>query len=72
MTSRNMAAMDSAEWSVVKDGSLYLGEQITALTYHPKLNTILAVTGGPYVRVVDVNSGVTLQKSALSGRRKLF
>ncbi|XP_038074812.1 baculoviral IAP repeat-containing protein 6-like [Patiria miniata] len=63
-----MAAMDMAEWSVVSDGSLYLGEETTALTYHPKLNTILAVTGGSNVRVVDVNSGVTLQNSTLSAQ----
>ncbi|XP_033629629.1 baculoviral IAP repeat-containing protein 6-like isoform X3 [Asterias rubens] len=63
-----MAAMDMAEWSVVKDGSLHLGEKTTALTYHPKLNTILAVTGGSNVRVVDVNSGVSLQKSTLSAQ----
>ena len=65
-----MAAMDMAEWSVVKDGSLHLGEKTTALTYHPKLNTILAVTGGSNVRVVDVNSGVSLQKSTLSGKER--
>ncbi|XP_022103686.1 baculoviral IAP repeat-containing protein 6-like [Acanthaster planci] len=68
VTSLNMAAMDMAEWSLVKDGRLYLGEETSALTYHPKLNTVLAVTGGSGVRVVDVNSGVTLQNSTLSAQ----
>ena len=64
-----MAAM---EWSFVEDGSLSVGEQTVDLAYHPKLNTVLAVTEEPGLRVLDVNSGVTLQKSTLSGRFRSF
>ena len=60
--------MAAVEWSFVEDGSLSVGEQTVDLAYHPKLNTILAVTEEPGLRVLDVNSGVTLQKSSLSGR----
>ena len=62
-----MAAM---EWSFVEDGSLSVGDQTVDLAYHPKLNTVLAVTEEPTVRVLDVNSGVTLQKSTFSGKYK--
>ncbi|XP_077994932.1 dual E2 ubiquitin-conjugating enzyme/E3 ubiquitin-protein ligase BIRC6-like isoform X2 [Glandiceps talaboti] len=60
-----MAAM---EWSVSQDGCLSVGEQTCSVTFHPKLNTVLAVTHDSTVQVIDVNSGVVLQKSTLSGK----
>ncbi|XP_041468480.1 baculoviral IAP repeat-containing protein 6-like isoform X2 [Lytechinus variegatus] len=53
-------------WSVEEDGSLSVGEQTVGIAYHPRLNTVLAVTAEPSIKVLDVNSGVILKKSSLS------
>lgn len=56
-------------WSVEEDGSLSVDEQTVGIAYHPRLNTVLAVTAEPSIKVLDVNSGVILKKSSLSGEK---
>ncbi|XP_033127778.1 baculoviral IAP repeat-containing protein 6-like isoform X2 [Anneissia japonica] len=57
-----MAAMD---WLILEDGSLSIGEKTRGISYHPKLNTLLVVTEDSSLQVLDVNTGVILQKSTL-------
>ncbi|XP_071961824.1 dual E2 ubiquitin-conjugating enzyme/E3 ubiquitin-protein ligase BIRC6-like isoform X2 [Antedon mediterranea] len=57
-----MAAMD---WRIIEDGSLSIGEKTRGISYHPKLNTLLVVTEDSSLQVLDVNTGVILQKSTL-------
>lgn len=56
-------------WQLVEDGYLNADTDLKKIVYHPSLNVILIRTACGIVRVLDVNSGVVLQSSFLSGTR---
>lgn len=56
-------------WQLVEDGYLNADTDLKKIVYHPSLNVILICTESGIVRVLDVNSGVVLQSSFLSGTR---
>jgi len=58
---------DDGPWELAEDGCLNIETDSRTIIYHPNLNIILASTISSEVYVVDVNSGVVLQKSSLSG-----
>ncbi|XP_072169396.1 dual E2 ubiquitin-conjugating enzyme/E3 ubiquitin-protein ligase BIRC6-like [Diadema setosum] len=58
--------MATRGWSVEEDGSLAVGEQTVGIAYHPRLNTVIAITKEPSIKVLDVNSGIIIKKSSLS------
>ena len=62
----SMAATDR-QWYVTEDGCLSVGENVTSVTYHSSLNSILLTTNEPSLKILDATSGVLLQKSNLSG-----
>lgn len=51
-----------------EDGYLNIDTDIKQIIYHPSLNVLLICTHTGLVRVLDVNSGVILQSSSLSGK----
>ncbi|XP_075222220.1 BIR repeat containing ubiquitin-conjugating enzyme isoform X2 [Lycorma delicatula] len=53
-------------WKLLEDGFLKLDVKCYSLIYHPNLNIILVLTKSSEVLVIDVNSGVLLQRSSLS------
>lgn len=56
------------EFVVLKeDGYLNVDIALKRIVYHPSLNVILICTDLEVVHVLDVNSGVVLQSSRLSG-----
>jgi hypothetical protein len=57
-------------WLLNEDGYLNADTDIKEIIYHPTLNVILICTNSGIVRVLDVNSGVVLQSSYLSGKQK--
>lgn len=57
-------------WLLNEDGYLNADTDIKEIIYHPTLNVILICTNSGIVRVLDVNSGVVLQSSYLSGEEK--
>lgn len=59
---------DDDPWLLKEDGYLNLDADCKSIIYHPNLNVILITTGSAQVYVFDVNSGVILQKSCLSGK----
>ncbi|XP_039282982.1 baculoviral IAP repeat-containing protein 6-like [Nilaparvata lugens] len=58
--------MADSEWRLEEDGQLKLDVKCNSLIYHPNLNIILVLTKSSEVLVVDVNSGILLQRSLLS------
>lgn len=60
--------MADNEWLLNEDGYLNIDSDIKEIIYHPPLNVIIICTSSGIVRVLDVNSGVILQSSYLSGR----
>ena len=63
--------MEDMEWSVEEESNVTIGEKITSITFHSRLNTLVAVTSESCVKIVDLQSGVTLQKSNLAGNKYL-
>lgn len=59
-------------WTLREDGYLNADVELTKIVYHPPLNVIVICTSSGAARVVDVNSGVVLQKSDLSGTHPRF
>ncbi|XP_053567827.1 baculoviral IAP repeat-containing protein 6 isoform X7 [Bombina bombina] len=58
-----------SEWLVLRDGCLRCDEHgVNSLSYHPALNTILAVTSRGSIKVIDGTSGAILQSSAVHGK----
>ncbi|XP_041353670.1 baculoviral IAP repeat-containing protein 6-like isoform X2 [Gigantopelta aegis] len=62
-----MAATDR-QWYVTEDGCLSVGENVTSVTYHSSLNSIILTTNEPSLKILDATSGVLLQKSNLSAK----
>ncbi|XP_043273976.1 baculoviral IAP repeat-containing protein 6 isoform X1 [Venturia canescens] len=53
-----------------EDGYLYVpNAECKSIVYHPNLNVLLITTGSGQVYVFDVNFGVILQRSSLSGKQ---
>ncbi|XP_054010480.1 baculoviral IAP repeat-containing protein 6 isoform X1 [Hylaeus anthracinus] len=59
---------DDDPWLLKEDGYLNVDTECKSIIYHDNLNVLLITTGSAQVYVVDVNSGVILQKSSLSGK----
>lgn len=59
--------MAEDQWLLKEDGYLNADTDLNKIVYHPSLNVILICTKAGIVRVLDVNSGVVLQSSNLSG-----
>ncbi|XP_046485616.1 baculoviral IAP repeat-containing protein 6 isoform X2 [Neodiprion pinetum] len=59
---------DDDPWSLKVDGYLNVDTECKSIIYHPNLNVVLITTADAQVYVFDVNSGVILQKTSLSGR----
>ncbi|KAL6101444.1 birc6 [Pungitius sinensis] len=58
-----------SDWIVLRDGCLRCDEEgLRSLSYHPALNTILAVTSRGSIKVIDGTSGAILQASALHAK----
>lgn len=55
-------------WFLNEDGYLKVDTDVKEIIYHPSLNVILICTNSGVVRVLDVNSGVILQSTNLSGK----
>lgn len=55
-----------------EDGYLNVDTDLKQIIYHPSLNVILICTDLEIVHVLDVNSGVVLQSSRLSGKCQLI
>lgn len=64
---RRSKMADDDPWKLCEDGCLNVDTDSKSIIYHPNLNIILVSTKTSEVHVVDVNSGVILQKSSLSG-----
>lgn len=64
--------MAEDQWMLNEDGYLNVDTDVKEIVYHPSLNVILICTKSGVVRVLDVNSGVILQSSYLSGKYYLF
>lgn len=62
----NMAATDR-HWSVVEDGCLFVNKNLTSVTYHSSLNSIILSSKDQTITVLDATSGIVLKKSDLSG-----
>lgn len=59
--------MADEPWLLKEDGYLNVDSTVKQIVYHPSLNVILICTDLEIVHVLDVNSGVLLQSSRLSG-----
>lgn len=59
--------MADDSWLLREDGYLNIDTSTSSIIYHPNLNVILLSTESGEVHVLDVNSGVILQSSSLSG-----
>lgn len=55
-------------WLLKEDGYLNADVDLKKIVYHPSLNVILICTNPGIVSVLDVNSGVVLQSTCLSGK----
>lgn len=64
--------MAEDQWMLNEDGYLNVDTDVKEIVYHPSLNVILICTRSGVVRVLDVNSGVILQSSYLSGKYLSF
>ncbi|XP_035734374.1 baculoviral IAP repeat-containing protein 6-like isoform X2 [Vespa mandarinia] len=64
---------DDDPWLLKEDGYLNVDAECKSIIYHANLNVLLITTSKAQVYVFDVNSGVILQRSSLSGKpnRKL-
>lgn len=60
--------MADEPWLLKEDGYLNVDPNLKQIIYHPSLNVILICTDLEIVHVLDVNSGVVLQSSRLSGK----
>lgn len=60
---------DDDPWLLKEDGCLNVDTECKSIIYHANLNVLLITTGSAQVYVFDVNSGVILQRSSLSGER---
>lgn len=58
---------DDDPWLLKEDGCLNVDTECKNIIYHANLNVLLIITGSAQVYVFDVNSGVILQRSTLSG-----
>lgn len=63
--------MGEDPWLLSEDGYLKVDTDVKEIIYHPSLNIILICTNSGIVRVLDVNSGVILQSTDLSGKKQL-
>lgn len=63
--------MGEDPWLLSEDGYLKVDTDVKEIIYHPSLNIILICTNSGIVRVLDVNSGVILQSTDLSGKEQL-
>lgn len=54
-------------WKIREDGYLDLEVECSSITYHPNLNIVLVLSKTSEVLVIDVNSGLLLQRTVLSG-----
>lgn len=59
---------DDDPWLLKEDGCLNVDTECKSIIYHANLNVLLITTGSAQVYVFDVNSGVILQRSSLSGK----
>lgn len=57
-------------WKLLEDGFLKLDVKCYSLIYHPNLNIIVVLTKSSELLVIDVNSGVLLQRSCLSSKTR--
>lgn len=64
--------MGEDPWLLSEDGYLKVDTDVKEIIYHPSLNIILICTNSGIVRVLDVNSGVILQSTDLSGKQQLI
>lgn len=55
-------------WLLKEDGYLNVDTECKSIVYHPNLNVLLITTSNAQVYVFDVNFGVILQRSILSGK----
>jgi len=62
---------DDESWKLREDGYLNIDSESKSVICHPNLNVILVVTKSNEVVVVDVNTGVELQRSTLSGKSRV-
>lgn len=58
---------DDDPWLLKEDGYLNVDAECKSIIYHANLNVLLITTSKAQVYVFDVNSGVILQRSSLSG-----
>lgn len=63
--------MAEDQWLLKEDGYLNADTDLNRIVYHPSLNVILICTKTGVVRVLDVNSGVVLQSSRLTGKKSV-
>lgn len=63
---------DDETWLLKEDGYLSLDCECKSIIYHPNINVVLITTGNAQVCVFDVNSGLILQRSFLSGKCQRF
>lgn len=64
--------MAEDSWLLKEDGYLNADTDVKKITYHPSLNVIIICSKSGIVKVLDVNSGVVLHSSDLSGTKQLF
>lgn len=57
-------------WNLKEDGYLNLDIDCNSIAYHPNLNVIILLTKSSEVLVIDVNSGLLLQRTFLSGETR--
>ncbi|XP_069689782.1 baculoviral IAP repeat-containing protein 6 isoform X2 [Periplaneta americana] len=67
---RRSKMADDDPWKLCEDGYLNTDTESKSIIYHPNLNIILVSTKSSEVHVIDVNSGVILQKSSLSAKQE--
>lgn len=61
---------DDDPWLLKEDGCLNVDTECKSIIYHANTNVLLITTGSAQVYVFDVNSGVILQRSCLSGKHR--
>lgn len=54
-------------WKIREDGYLDLDVECSSIIYHPNLNIFIVLSKTSEVLVIDVNSGLLLQRTILSG-----
>lgn len=63
---------DEEPWLLKEDGYLNVETACESVIYHPNLNVLLITTANERVLVLDVNSGLILQKTQISGKKIQF